>query len=241
MKNFFLSILAVAGMLMATSCSKEDAVSESSEFVNATFTIGATDGMGTRAGATNIGLGTTVNYVACAVYDEDDEELTQLRQYCPIEAKKANYSIRLVKGQKYRVAFFAYYGGADGNCEYYDLNDLKNIQIKTANSNLEERDAFTAYEDVTAEESMNSIDKDVTLYRPFAQLNLGSYGDDIEAAGKAGIVLSKTKIVVSNVYTTFNAFENKVVGNTSEVTFGLNELPDQMLYVDTDNNVSTPD
>ena len=47
MKNLFLSMLAVAGMLMATSCSKEDAVSESSDFVNATFTIGAENGIGT--------------------------------------------------------------------------------------------------------------------------------------------------------------------------------------------------
>ena len=241
MKNLFLSMLAVAGMLFATSCSKEDVSEPSSEFVNATFTIGAADGMGTRA-ATEVGLGTTVNYVACAVYDENDEELPLLRQYRPIDdAKKAQYSIRLVKGQKYRVAFFAYYGDANGNCAYYDLTDMKNIKIEEAVSNLEERDAFTNYVDVTAEESMKAVDKNVTLYRPFAQLNLGSYDADIEAAMKAGVVLAQTKIVVSNVYTTFNAFEDKVVGNTSEVTFELNELPGQRLSVDTDNNVSTPD
>ena len=240
MKNLFLSMLAVAGMLMATSCSKEDAVSESSDFVNATFSISTPDGIDTRA--TKVGDGTTVNYVACAVYDEKDEELPLLRQYRPIDdAKKAQYSIRLVKGQRYRVAFFAYYGDPDGNCAYYNLDDMKNIEIKEAVSNLEKRDAFTNYVDVTAEESMKAVDKNVTLYRPFAQLNLGSYDADIEAAEKAGVVLAQTKIVVSNVYTTFNAFEDKVVGDTSEVTFELNELPGQRLSVDTDNNVSTAD
>ena len=69
-------MLAVAGMLMATSCSKEDVVSESSEFVNATFTIGTENGIGTRASV--IGQGTTVNKVACAVYDANENVLNEL-------------------------------------------------------------------------------------------------------------------------------------------------------------------
>ena len=186
-------MLAVAGMLMATSCSKEDVVSESSEFVNATFTIGAADGMGTRAGATNVGLGTTVDKVACAVYDAAGVELNELRQDVDINNKSATYSVRLVKGKKYRVAFFAY--NAEANA--YELDDLKNITVKDGQlSNVEGRDAFTAYVDVTEGETMNALTKEVKLYRPFAQLNLGIDDTELQDAAKAGLVIEESKIEV---------------------------------------------
>ena len=240
-KNLFWSMLALVGMLFATSCSQDELVNESTgEFVDAKFKIATPDGIGTRA-AVNVGLGTTVNYVACAVYDADGDELTELRQYRPITDKQAEYSIRLVKGQAYRVAFFAYCGNSDGSNHFYNLSDMTHITINNAGSNLEERDAFTNHVNVTAEESMKAIEKPVKLHRPFAQLNLGAYAEDIEAARKADVVVTESQITVSNVYTAFNAYSDQVVGNTSEVTFTMNVIPGQDLFVDTDNNKNTQD
>lgn len=235
-------MLAMAGMLFATSCSQDELLNEptTGDYVNAKFTISTPEGIGTRA-AVNVGEGTTVNYVACAVYDATGEEMPDLRQYRPITNKTAEYSIRLVKGQAYRVAFFAYYGEDNGISDYYDMQYLTDIKIKDAKSNIEHRDAFTNYVDVTAQESMKAVEKPVTLYRPFAQLNLGSYAEDVEAARQAGVEVTKSKITVSNVYTTFNAYDNEVAGETSEVTFLMNEIPGQDLSVDMDNNEDTPD
>lgn len=232
----------MAGMLFATSCSQDELLNEptTGDYVNAKFTISTPEGIGTRA-AVNVGEGTTVNYVACAVYDATGEEMPDLRQYRPITNKTAEYSIRLVKGQAYRVAFFAYYGEDNGISDYYDMQYLTDIKIKDAKSNIEHRDAFTNYVDVTAQESMKAVEKPVTLYRPFAQLNLGSYAEDVEAARQAGVVVTNSKITVSNVYTTFNAYDNEVAGETSEVTFLMNEIPGQDLSVDMDNNEDTPD
>ena len=241
-KNLFMSMLAMAGMLFATSCSQDELLNEptTGDYVNAKFTISTPEGIGTRA-AVNVGEGTTVNYVACAVYDATGEEMPDLRQYRPITNKTAEYSIRLVKGQAYRVAFFAYYGEDNGISDYYGMQYLTDIKIKDAKSNIEHRDAFTNYVDVTAQESMKAVEKPVTLYRPFAQLNLGAVAEDIEAAKKAGVVVTNSKITVSNVYTTFNAYDNEVAGETSEVTFLMNEIPGQDLSVDMDNNEDTPD
>lgn len=232
----------MAGMLFATSCSQDELLNEptTGDYVNAKFTISTPEGIGTRA-AVNVGEGTTVNYVACAVYDATGKEMPDLRQYRPITNKTAEYSIRLVKGQAYRVAFFAYYGEDNGISDYYDMQYLTDIKIKDAKSNIEHRDAFTNYVDVTAQESMKAVEKPVTLYRPFAQLNLGAVAEDIEAARKAGVVVTNSKITVSNVYTTFNAYDNEVAGETSEVTFLMNEIPGQDLSVDMDNNEDTPD
>ena len=234
----------MAGMLFATSCSQDELLNEptTGDYVNAKFTISTPEGIGTRA-AVNVGEGTTVNYVACAVYDATGEEMPDLRQYRPITNKTAEYSIRLVKGQAYRVAFFAYYGEDNGISDYYDMQYLTDIKIKDAKSNIEYRDAFTNYVDVTAQESMKAVEKPVTLYRPFAQLNLGAVAEDIEAAKKAGVVVTNSKITVSNVYTEFDAYNNAIVAGaqSKEVTFTMNEIPGQDLYVDMDNDATTAD
>ena len=234
----------MAGMLFATSCSQDELLNEptTGDYVNAKFTISTPEGIGTRA-AVNVGEGTTVNYVACAVYDATGEEMLDLRQYRPITNKTAEYSIRLVKGQAYRVAFFAYYGEDNGISDYYDMQYLTDIKIKDAKSNIEHRDAFTNYVDVTAQESMKAVEKPVTLYRPFAQLNLGAVAEDIEAAKKAGVVVTNSKITVSNVYTEFDAYNNAIVAGaqSKEVTFTMNEIPGQDLYVDMDNDATTAD
>ena len=123
-KNIFLSILALASMLFATSCSQDELFNESTngDFVNATFTIGTADGIGTRA----VGDGTTVDKVACAVYDADGVELKDLYKVENVAGKTATYNVRLAKGQNYRIAFFAYNEAAGA----YDVTDLKNIIVK---------------------------------------------------------------------------------------------------------------
>lgn len=227
-KNLFMSMLAIAGMLFATSCSQDELLNEptTGDYVSAKFTIGTSDGIATRA---TIGNGEKANVVTCAVFDEKGEEMKTLRQTISISQKQATYDIRLVKGQEYRVAFFAY----NKDAAAYDVTDMKNIKINGNQAcNIENRDAFTAYTIVTAEESMNAINRNVTLYRPFAQLNLGAYKKDIEAAANAGVTVTNSQIKVSNVYTAFNAYENVVAGETSEVTFAMNGIPSEDLEVD---------
>ena len=163
-KNLFMSILAMASMLFATSCSQDELINESatSDFVNATFSIGTSDGIATRA---TIGNGTKADKVACAVYDKYGKELEELYKVVDVQGMKATYEVRLAKGQAYRVAFFAYNSAANA----YNVENLKNITvIGDQNSNIENRDAFTNYVDVEA--TVDAINKDVTLYRPFAQM-----------------------------------------------------------------------
>lgn len=235
----FWGVLTMVGMLFASSCSQNelfDNSSDSGNYVSAKFTLNSPEsGISSRA---EIGDGTKVNMVVCATYDENDVELPNLRKYLEIKEKKAYYDIRLVKGQNYRVAFFAYHASDDDNkiAEYYNIQDLKNIEVYAASSNIEERDAFTAFEEIKAGETMKPIERTVTLYRPFAQLNLGSLEEDWDAAVDAGVNIDQTEVVVTNVYTAFSAFDDAVVGEPSEVTFSLNTIPSDPLYIDTDGD-----
>ena len=235
-KNLFLSMLAVAGMLAVASCSQDDFLggNTTGDYVDATFTVSTADGIGTRA---TIGNGETVNKVACTVYDAKGNEL-DLYQIVDVQADRtATYNVRLAKGQAYRVAFFAYYGDENSNSNYYTVNDLKNIEVKEGQfSNIEERDAFTANYEVTKEMSMNSFNNEepIKLKRPFAQLNLGTDAQELEAARKSGIVISESEIKVSNVYNAFSAYHNAVVKTAvaAPMTFKLNAIPTEMLEVE---------
>lgn len=236
-RNLFLGMFAMTSMLFVASCSQDELVNNPVEgdYITAQFTIDTPDGIATRA---TIGNGTKADVVTCAAFDEDGEEMTQLRQTVNVSDKKATYSIRLVKGQEYRIAFFAYNQAASA----YDVSNMKDIKVLgNQASNIENRDAFTAYTVVTAEESMQSINRDVTLYRPFAQLNLGAYKKDIEAAAKAGVTVTNSQIKVSNVYTAFNAYDDVVTGETSEVTFAMNGIPTEDLEVDINEDETISD
>lgn len=225
-------MLAIAGMLFATSCSQDELLNEptTGDYVSAKFTIGTSDGIATRA---TIGNGTKVDKVACAVYDEKGTELSDLYAIRDVVDMKATYEIRLAKGQKYRVAFFAYNSTADA----YDVTDLTDIIVKDSqNSNIENRDAFTAYVDVDA--TVNTINEDVTLYRPFAQLNLGVDNTEWTDAVKAGVTVAKSKIVVTNVYDQFSAYDNAIVATAEPktMTFAMNTIPTEELEVDVDRD-----
>lgn len=231
-KNLFMSMLAIAGMLFATSCSQDELLNEptTGDYGSAKFTIGTSDGIATRA---TIGNGTKADKVACAVYDEKGTELRDLYAIRDVVDMKATYEIRLAKGQKYRVAFFAYNSTADA----YDVTYLTDIKVKDSqNSNIENRDAFTAYVDVDA--TVNTINEDVTLYRPFAQLNLGVDNTEWTDAVKAGVTVAKSKIVVTNVYNQFSAYDNAVVATAEPVTmtFAMNTIPTEELEVDVDRD-----
>lgn len=219
-------------MLFATSCSQDELLNEptTGDYVSAKFTIGTSDGIATRA---TIGNGTKADKVACAVYDEKGTELRDLYAIRDVVDMKATYEIRLAKGQKYRVAFFAYNSTADA----YDVTYLTDIKVKDSqNSNIENRDAFTAYVDVDA--TVNTINEDVTLYRPFAQLNLGVDNTEWTDAVKAGVTVAKSKIVVTNVYNQFSAYDNAVVATAEPVTmtFAMNTIPTEELEVDVDRD-----
>ena len=220
-------------MLFATSCSQDDLQNDplTGDFINATFKLGTDDVLGSRA----IGDGTSVDKVACAVYDAQGNELTELRQKVSFDGttedgkRKATFSTRLAKGHNYRVAFFAYNEAAGA----YNVENLKNIVVNPGQlSNVEGRDAFTAYYNVETGKTMNIINETITLKRPFAQLNLGINDDEMEDARKAGIVVKNTKIVVSNVYNAFSAYDDAVVkGEAGEMVFELNDIPKEKLVI----------
>jgi len=230
MKRSFYSFLAAVSLMWAvTSCSQEEMIgNEASENeVEVSFNVD----MEGQTTSRTIGDGLTVDKVHMAVYDVNkaadgtlivSEELLLLRKVEDVTNKGAVVKVRLVKGQTYAFVFWAQNEAAG----HYDLTNMTKIKVKNyaTDANDESRDAFYKY--VEPIQVTGSFSQNVTLKRPFAQLNLGTTAQDIAWAKTAGIEIAKSKVKVEGaVYTTLNTITGEAE-DLATVDFSLAAIPD---------------
>ena len=240
-KKLFLGMFAAAGMLFATSCSNDELdVVQSGNEAQVTFSLAAEGGIATRA----ISDGTGAKKLVYAVYNASGELIETIAntdvngQIVDNSAfdngLTENVTITLAKGQQYTVAFWA----QNPNCTAYTTTDLKNVTIDYAGLNNDEtRDAFFKAETFTV---TGNTEIDVVLKRPFAQINVGVYQTDWDAAKASGIEIEKSKVTIENAATSINLLTGEV-GGEQTVEYGFDIIPAQFatpetLDVDLDKN-----
>lgn len=207
MKRFSTILLATAALLVAAvSCNKEGNEPEDTMAV-LSYEVNLSEV--TKA----IGDGSTVDKLACAVYD--GETLYANATVAKADGKFA-YAPSLYYGKTYTVVFFAYKDGA-----YTVSDDLKTI---TRSGNGEVADAFTYKETVKinangtltidgAASEQTASNHSVTLARPFAQLNIGTESlDDMTNAGATGV-----KVTLTGYAANYSALDG--ASGTSNVTY----------------------
>lgn len=213
-KKLFLGMFAAAGMLMATSCQNDelDAVQSGKESV-VSFTL-EQPGIATRAYSD----GLTAKTLTYAVYEAGTQTVvTQSEDEVTFTNKTATVNLRLVTGKSYDILFWA-----DAENAPYTF-DARNQTITVANnltSQDESRDAFFA-----AEKSLlvdGAINKTITLYCPFAQLNIGT--TDAEEDAVKNYAPIQSSVTVKNVYNTLNLLSGEVTGATG-LTYAMANIP----------------
>ena len=219
-----LSFFVLAGILLASSCSlKEEFKGSDSDFAKLSFTIGEPGTAATRA----IGDGTSVDALYYAVYDDNGNFISDLAGNKTGISFPTTVEITLAKGQTYKIAFWAQ--SSKTGAYSFDGEDIRNINISYDGLNNDEnRDAFFKAID---HKVVGDIALDVTLERPFAQINLGVTQEDWDNAAKAGIYVAQSKLVINNAATELNLFDGKVQDITS-VEYALANIPTQTLEVD---------
>lgn len=217
MKKLF-SIVAMATMLFATSCSDEEqgGLQQSGE-VDVTFEVGLPDGFETRA----ISDGKTAKTLSWAVYEagktvplavlaEDGTTFTSSRY--------ATFNIKLLTEKSYDIIFWA-----DSKDSPYTFDmGTQSFSFKdgaTVLANDENRDAFYA---VLKGFSFTGKQEQVTLSRPFAQVNFGT--DDM-ALVTDQFEVSESKVVIENAYTGMNLMTGEPVGEAAAVTYDFAAIP----------------
>ena len=208
MKNIFRFLMAVA-VLFTASCAKEDISSSiGSGEVEVTFTANLPE-LGTRA---EYGTGEQVNTLRYYVYDNKGTLLSDLSKLDGVgirvgETTKVN--LVLLKGMTYNIVFWADH---DGYYAYNTAAKTITVDYSKVTANEEWRDAFYAYVTIDPAEANAEEKANVTLRRPFAQLNAIST-DDLTAHNNAKITLTKSTVTL-DVYNTFNLATGSVDTNS---------------------------
>lgn len=233
MKKILLCTAALASLLFAASCQKEN--SSEADVVTATFTIQTPGAVASKAVTSAdqkmVGDGCAADNLVFAVFDQDGNELTALRKgdwknnigddnteilFNNEAQPKTTVTVNLVRGKKYSFVCWAQNKAA----VCYNFADMKKIAVSYADynaSNNDFRDAFYAYA-VTPEKVTADFSQTITLKRPFAQVNVGT--TDFVDAQKSGLDVNNlyTSMTVKNAATVLDTFTGKATDPVA-VTF----------------------
>ena len=228
-KKIYLWGIATIIALFFASCSQTEPENSSNE-AEVTFTLGIENAIATRA----ISDGTGANQITFAIFNEDGTEIFTPKTSRTISGnqllKGVEIKATLVKGNTYKACFWA----QNSNCTAYSISEDMKVTINYEGLNNDEtRDAFFAYTEPFTVDVNPRLR--VILKRPFAQINVGSTKDDIDAITASGVKVSKSEAIIEDIPSELNLFN----GNTDKpvnVNYALAAMPKEKLYVDTDGD-----
>ena len=218
MKKYFFSSLALVAMMFAgTSCSSEEVAPVTGEST-VTLSVTLPDGIQSRA----FGDGSTAQKLQMLVLDGE----TALPVFTGADPTVLSTDINLTKqvtlrlaaGKTYKVVCWA---AAEGSPYTFNTADYTvSANYEGVKANDEKLDAFYAAQDITV---TGNTTETVKLYRPFAQLNIGT--NDLAAATAAGFDAKTVKVTVPT-YKSLNLVTGAVeAGDPVAVPFGEGVLP----------------
>ena len=211
-------MVAIASLLMlGTSCSSEEVAPVTGESA-VTLSVTLPDGIQSRA----FGDGTTAQKLTMLVLDGE----TALPVFTGADPTVLSTDINLTKqvtlrlaaGKTYKVVCWA---AAEGAPYTFDpATRTVTANYEGALTGDEKLDAFYAAQDITV---TGNTTETVKLYRPFAQLNIGT--NDLAAAKAAGFDAKTVKVTVPT-YKSLNLVTGAVeTGDPVAVSFGEGALP----------------
>ena len=221
--------LAIFALLLSTaSCADEQFAGDlTGGETTVTFNAQLPAGLLTRTA----GDGMTATTLSYAVYEQGKAVITSEDEVKFVNGH-ATLSLKLAKGKTYDFLFWAdAYGKGDTKNPYTVDFDTKTLTVNYENalSNDESRDAFFGTEKVAVK---GAVSENITLKRPFAQLNIGT--NDMEEARTAGINTGalQSSVTVSGIFKSMNLMTGEVSNSVDDVTFGLNAIPKETFTAD---------
>ena len=235
MKKIAYCTLAAAGLFGLASCSSDDAPVLGGDGVN--ITVKLPRGLNTRA---SFGDGDAAD---CVELDNLQWTVFEIVDNNSVKVFSGNkdgafgssqteetVNIPLAKGKTYQVAFYA----DDKDNGFISYSDgVVSVNYADVPSNVAAQDAFIGKSEVfTVSGAYNG---EVTLTRPFAQLNWGT--DDLDAKVLTEVLrtLKANVKVASGLYGSMNVISGDVADPVTDVVFNevlFSSLPDQAFPVE---------
>ena len=214
MKKILLFASALAGVFLAGSCQKETL--EPAAQGGVTYEISLPGGPQTKGE-----LGYDFYDLHYEVYKTADATALAsasllFEKTVEMNGNKTTLTLDLLNDQDYTILFWANKAGANENNQYFDLNDLRNVVVKTATANNDNRDAFCGMDQLVNHDGAQS--RTVELKRPFAQINIATLVPTVAQIGY-DVKPTHSYVKVSSIPTAFNVFTGLPVGNTTAVEF----------------------
>ena len=218
MKKLLFSVVALATLLLAGSCQKENFGSANGNTV--AYTVQLPGNIATKAIGDNVSSVTKLVY---AVYRTDaqtanDYLAAETRLYqktATLENGQTTLYLELVNNQNFRVLFWA----QDPNAGIYDASNLKNVTIDYTNldANQESYAAFAGSDFIKSGDNLSG--RTVYLHRAVAQLNIATTPESM-VLGEAGanetsslvtnVTLTTSQVTVNGLASTYNVADASV-------------------------------
>lgn len=211
--------LALTCSVLFGACSNEDVTQVIDEGNRVSFTAQLPEQIRSRTYSD----GTTATALTCYVYQKIGNDFSYVTSAeATISSLKASVSFNLMKGETYAAVFWAQAPNAPYSFDVATATMSMNYLAEGATeavANDELRDAFYyRTDDFRVDGSSNS---NVTLTRPFAQVNIGA--SDLATAAANGYIYNSAK-VTANTYATLNLLTGEP-DSLTEVTFAEATFP----------------
>ena len=224
----FVHFFAALSVLLLTGCDKIG-LGEGSNEVEANFSVALSQGTATKVDG--VSEAASVDVLDVFVYDANGDWLdTVTPAVTKVDQTHYTVKVKLIRNVKYSFVFFAQKSGT-----YPYSADKKTITVDYSAGlcNDDTRDAFYALEkDYTV---TGAFSKDITLRRPFAQVNFGSLNSDYTAAEASKVAFDATlttAITVKKAASVLNLLDG-TTGTPVDAVFTANKFQGGTLTVST--------
>ena len=218
MKKLLIFASAAIATLFAGACQREEG-SSAAEEVSVNLSLQLPAQVETKA----IAKAELTDVVYYEIWNSDFSKKLyplegQAPAYVAVSNCQATLDITLVSAQTYNFIFWA----QNQNCGAFNVTDLKSVKVDysviSAAGNQDKFDAFYAVKKIAVTAPIN---ENVTLKRPFAQLNFGA--DAMTTIfGNVNVGLSSVKL--SSLATQFNTISGVGEGEIKDVVFNANGI-----------------
>ena len=152
-----------------------------------------------------------------------DNNITVGKTPADITSNTVKVTIKFAKRKQYSVIFWAQ---SDAPMCTVDWGARTMSLKENVVSNAEGNDVFWSYEPIKL---TSAVSPTVNLYRPFAQLNIGTSTQDFADAVAAETEVTQTKVSVKDMPTTMN-LETGKVSDKRNVVYSYAAIPDTIIF-----------
>ena len=239
MKKILFFVSALAGVLFAGSCQREELMPENAGANVVTFEVSVPE-VATKAGV--VDDGSNIDDLVYAVYrtsattQEDAQKANDLQLFYQKNYAQVSFDngsttipIELINDQNYLIVFWAQVNDAWVKGKFDPVNNGNITYPKDMSANNSGLAAFTNVAFLSATEIKGgAIKRGVELERPFAQINIGT---TLPENVTETVELYKSSVTVTGAGASYNPITKEIVAGTAPVEFKLAEVPGGKLPV----------